>query len=322
MRFPFFTLYVPATTICILLIAQTIHAKVGGEMPQRINTSHAINSKTVKKKALRVTLFAAGDIADCRKNPAELTMAARTGALVELALSQDKDAYALTLGDNTYPIGKPEEFRECYDKTWGKFKTRTLPSPGNHDYGVPLAAGYYNYFDEQAGAERRGYYHKKFGNWLLLSLNSNIKDAAMQAQIRWLKDTLKEERGTCTLAFWHHPVFSSGGHGNLQQMQEIWAILADAKVDLILSAHDHHYERFAPLNQLGMPDSRNGIRSFIVGTGGAKLSPIFLIKNGSEFRQNEQHGVLKLELQTTSYAWEFLAAPSGKVLDQGQASCH
>lgn len=289
-------------------------------------SSPAIRSSSVKKelkaKSLSHSIYAAGDIADCRNAPAEKTIAAQTAAIIESALASDKNAYAMTLGDNTYPIGKPEEFRECYDKTWGKFKARTLPSPGNHDYGVPLAAGYYNYFDELAGSERRGYYQKTLGNWLLLSLNSNIKGQAMQSQLLWLKNTLQEHRGRCVLAFWHHPVISSGGHGNLNAMQEAWSILAEAKADLILSSHDHHYERFAALDGAGMPDPKNGMRSFVVGTGGAKLSPVFLIKNGSEVRQNEQHGVLRLQLHPNSYAWEFIAAPSRKVLDQGQANCH
>lgn len=289
-------------------------------------SSPSVRSSAVKKelksKSLSYSIYAAGDIADCRNAPAEQTMAAQTAAIIESGLASDKNAYAVTLGDNTYPIGKPEEFRECYDKTWGKFKARTLPSPGNHDYGVPLAAGYYNYFDELAGVERRGYYQKNLGSWLLLSLNSNLKGQAMQTQIAWLKNILKQDNHSCILAFWHHPVISSGGHGNLRVMQDVWAMLAKAKADIILSSHDHHYERFAALDAQGMPDPQNGMRSFVVGTGGAKLSPIFLIKNGSEVRQNEQHGVLKLQLHARSYQWEFLAANTHTVLDQGQGNCH
>ncbi|MBC3873916.1 metallophosphoesterase family protein [Undibacterium flavidum] len=301
-----------------LWLPQTSYADEKSNTPQ---TRNRVTKPELTLKDSSVTLYAAGDIADCRKTPPEQSMAARTADLVDAALTQDKNANALTLGDNTYPIGKPEEFRECYDKTWGKFKTRTLPSPGNHDYGVPMAAGYYNYFDELAGTERRGYYQKKLGNWLILSLNSNIKAQAMQAQLQWLKNTLKEYQGKCVLAFWHHPVVSSGAHGNQSVMQDAWTILADAKADLILSSHDHHYERFTALNAQGLPDPKNGIPSFVVGTGGANLTPLFLIKNGSAFRQNEQHGVLKLQLHTSTYQWEFVSS-THKVLDRGQANCH
>lgn len=317
-----------AMTVCtlaystFLLLALLLPLATNAEVKNtslQTRTRTAIPELTIKNSS--VTLYAAGDIADCRKTPAEQSMAARTADLVEAGLAQDKDAYALTLGDNTYPIGKPEEFRECYNKTWGKFKHRTLPSPGNHDYGVPMAAGYYNYFDELAGTERRGYYQKKLGNWLILSLNSNIKAQAMQTQLQWLRNTLKEYQGKCVLAFWHHPVVSSGAHGNQGVMQDAWTILAEAKADLILSSHDHHYERFTALNAQGLPDPKNGIPSFVVGTGGAKLTPLFLIKNGSAIRQNDQYGVLKLQLHANTYQWEFLSS-THQVLDRGQANCH
>jgi hypothetical protein len=281
-------------------------------------------SKPSTKSAARsVTLFAAGDIADCRRKPAEQTMAAQTANLIENGLAQDKNAYAITLGDNTYPIGKPSEFSDCYDKTWGKFKTRTLPSPGNHDYGVPLAQGYYNYFDELAGKDRLGYYKKVIGNWTLLSLNSNIKHQAMREQITWLKNELKENQSACVLAFWHHPVFSSGGHGDTPVMQEIWQLLADTGTDIVLASHDHNYERFTPLDKNGRRSDK-GIRSFVVGTGGAKLTPMFFPKSISDIRQNEVHGVLKLQLHANSYDWEFLATSATNAAafsDKGQGNC-
>jgi hypothetical protein len=286
-----------------------------------IPAASAQTKKSATDNSTTFTIYAAGDIADCRKLSALETNAAKTATLIASGLQKNKNAYAMTLGDNTYPIGKPEEFNDCYDKTWGQFKTRTLPSPGNHDYGVPLAAGYYHYFDELAGTKRLGYYKKRLGNWLILSLNSNIKNQAMQAQLAWLKSTLKDNPSTCTLAFWHHPVYSSGGHGNNKTMRDAWEILADAKADIVLSGHDHHYERFTTIDKDGSPNSEYGIRSFVVGTGGAKLSPVFLVKDGSEFRQNDHHGVLKLNLANNSYAWEFISADNNQVLDKGQASC-
>jgi hypothetical protein len=288
---------------------------------QKENKESKLNAKST---IASITLFAAGDIADCRRKPAEQTMAAQTANLIENGLAKDKNAYALTLGDNTYPIGKPSEFSDCYDKTWGKFKTRTLPSPGNHDYGVPVAQGYYNYFDELAGPGRRGYYKKVIGNWLLLSLNSNIKDQAMREQMQWLKNELKEKQSSCVLAYWHHPVFSSGGHGDTANMQEAWRLLADAEADIVLTSHDHNYERFTPLDKNGRRSDK-GIRSFVIGTGGAKLTPMFFPKSISDIRQNEVHGVLKLQLHANSYDWEFLATPETNASgfsDKGHSSCH
>jgi hypothetical protein len=290
-----------------------------------LNTVAVAQSKKVQTNAQPIiTLYSAGDIADCRKTPAEQTMAAQTAKLINTDLARNKNAYVITLGDNTYPIGKPEEFNNCYDKTWGKFKAITLPSPGNHDYGVPMANGYYNYFDDLAGPGRRGYYKKTLGNWLLLSLNSNIKGQAMQEQKRWLKGVLAQRQSTCVMAFWHHPVFSSGGHGNVQAMREVWEMLADARVDLVLSSHDHDYERFAPLDKHGRPDN-NGIRSFVVGTGGANLTSMLFVKDGSEIRQNDSHGVLKLQLRSNSYSWEFLSVTKPNqqgFTDQGDSNCH
>lgn len=285
-------------------------------------TVDAQTKKNIPKKPNPITIYAAGDIADCRKQAASQSGAAQTAALITAGIQQDKNAHVFTLGDNTYPVGKAEEFNDCYDQTWGQFKQRTLPSPGNHDYGIPLASGYYNYFDELAGSNRRGYYKKTLGNWLIISLNSNIKHQAMQTQLTWLQSTLRENQASCILAFWHHPVYSSGGHGNNKVMQDAWKLLADAKADLVLTSHDHHYERFAPLDKNGVPDAKNGIRSFVVGTGGAKLSPIFLVKDGSEVRQNDHHGVLKLALTSNAFSWEFIAAESKQILDKGEATCH
>ncbi len=289
-----------------------------------LNDRAIAQTKKQLKPQTITTLYAAGDIADCRKTAAEQSMAAQTAARIQSLIEKDNQAYVVTLGDNTYPIGSAEEFRDCYDKTWGKFKAITLPSPGNHDYGVPLATGYFNYFDELAGPARQGFYKKVLGNWLILSLNSNIQGQAMQEQLAWLNSSLMQNESRCVLAFWHHPVYSSGGHGNNKIMQEIWGMLATAKADLVLTSHDHHYERFAPLDQHGKLN-KQGIRSFVVGTGGAKLSPLFFRKNGSEIRQNDQHGILQLQLFNDAYRWEFLSTgqpnkPS--FTDQGRAQCH
>ncbi|MFZ6813862.1 metallophosphoesterase family protein [Undibacterium sp. Rencai35W] len=279
-------------------------------------------SKTKPQVAKSVTVYVAGDIADCRKKPFTESMAEKTAELVEAGLANDPKAVALTLGDNTYPVGKPEEFSQCYDPTWGRFKARTLPSPGNHDYGMPSAHGYYNYFGELAGPDRRGYYSRKVGQWQLISLNSNVDGAQMQAQLQWLKEELNNNPRRCTLAFWHHPVFSTGGHGNNDIMQAAWKLLSDAKADIVLTSHDHDYERFVPLDEHGNIDQKNGIRSFVVGTGGAKLTPMFFPKIITEIRDNATYGVLKLSLHEKSYDWEFLPVAGQSFTDKGSGSCH
>ncbi|MBC3862680.1 metallophosphoesterase [Undibacterium jejuense] len=288
-----------------------------------VNSSAAKNSaKKSAQKSQTYTVYAAGDIADCKKKPAPQSMAARTADIIVNALDADKNAFAITLGDNTYPVGKPEEFSNCYDPTWGRFKERTLPSPGNHDYAMPKALGYYNYFGDIAGPERRGYYAKNLGNWHILSLNSNVNAQEMQKQLAWLQTELSNSKQACTLAFWHHPAYSSGGHGNNENMKAAWKILAQAKADIVLSGHDHDYERFAPMNENGDKDEKNGIRNFVVGTGGAKLTPMFLPKSTTEIRDNSSNGVLKLTLHDKSYEWEFIPVAGESFNDKGQGSCH
>ena len=285
-------------------------------------TPVAFSATVTKPLSIEATVFAAGDIADCRKVVAQKTGAAKTAKVILDGLQTKPDAWVVTLGDNTYPIGAPKEFNDCYDKTWGAFKARTLPSPGNHDYGVPLAHGYFNYFGELAGQDQRGYYSRKLGSWQLLSLNSNLRGAEMEQQLSWLKGELQQKRALCTLAFWHHPVFSTGGHGDTTVMRKAWEILVQEKADVVLAAHDHDYERFVPLNAAGYPDAELGIRSFVVGTGGAYLGPMFFPRETTALRQNEVHGVLKLDLSAQGYQWEFLAIDGQILKDKGQGQCH
>jgi 3',5'-cyclic AMP phosphodiesterase CpdA len=262
-----------------------------------------------------VTVFAAGDIADCRHSPADDTMAARSAELIAASLASDTSAVVLTLGDNVYQSGTAAEHADCYAPTWGRFKQRTLPSPGNHEYYSKDGAGYYDYFGDLAGPQRRGYYSKEVGAWHLISLNSNLKGAARQAQLDWLKDDLASHPSLCSLAFWHHPLQSSGGHGSDERMRAEWQLLAGAGTDLILSAHDHDYERFAPQG----PDGT--MRQFVVGTGGAELSPFRFFVAGSETANNNTFGVLRLSLKKTGYEWDFLPVAGGTFRDHGSARC-
>jgi hypothetical protein len=269
-----------------------------------------------------VTVYAAGDIADCRKAAPTDSTAAETAAIIAKGLSKDKNAVVLTVGDHTYPVGLLSEFNDCYDKTWGKFKQRTYPAPGNHEYYTPEAAGYYSYFSDANDPERRSYYSVEVGKWHVISLNSNLRDSAYAAQLAWLKNDLARHPTKCTLAYWHHPVFSSGGHGNNDFMKETWKALEAANADVILSGHDHDYERFAPQDVDVRRDDAHGIREFIVGTGGAYLTPVFLRKANSEIVNNQTFGVLKMTLKDSSYEWEFIPVAGSTFTDHGKGECH
>ena len=272
-----------------------------------------------------VTVFAAGDIADCRFAAASDSRAARTADLIKTGIAKDPTTTVLTLGDHTYPIGLPAEFSGCYEPTWGQFKDRTYPSAGNHEYYSPEGFGYFQYFGQAAGTPQRSYYSINKGAWHIVSLNSNLKKEQQQQQMDWLADDLKNNKSACTLAYWHHPVYSSGPHGNNAQMKQAWQLLMAAKADVVLSGHDHHYERFALQDGDGQIDDKAGIRQFVIGTGGAKLSPVFWRKPHSEALNNDIYGVLKLNLKAQGYEWEFLPVQdTAKVAftDQGSTACH
>ncbi len=273
-----------------------------------------------------VVVFAAGDIADCRKTPAADSGAARTAAVIAAGIAADPAAVVLALGDTTYPVGLPAEFSDCYAPTWGQFKSRTLPAPGNHEYYTTGAPGYFSYFGAAAGPAQRGYYSTDVGAWHVLSLNSNLKAEAAAAQLAWLTEDLTALRrrnpSGCVLAFWHHPLYSSGGHGNNLHMRPAWEALMAARADLVLAAHDHGYERFAPQDAAGNADMATGIRSFVVGNGGARLTPFTATKANSQAQDNATHGVLKLVLKAKGYAWAFLPVDGSAPRDAGHAGCH
>jgi hypothetical protein len=269
-----------------------------------------------------VTVYAAGDIADCKKFTPENTGAAKTARLTADGLAREPGAAVLSLGDHTYPDGLIDEFLSCYGPTWGQFRDRTYPAPGNHEYYSPAARGYYQYFGDAAGPQQRGYYSFKLGEWHVVSLNSNLSGDDYRMQLAWLKNDLKENQARCTLAYWHHPLFSSGGHGNNPRVKALWQILEAAGADVVLASHDHGYERFARQNSAGDLDMERGMRSFVVGTGGAKLTRFIFVKANSNARTNSTHGVLRMALKPLGYEWEFMPVAGGKFTDRGAALCH
>lgn len=265
------------------------------------------------------TLISAGDIAQCDIAAPKDTNAFKTASLVERLLAQAGDkAAVLTLGDNVYYTGLLQEYQGCYDATWGKFKSRTWTTPGNHDYGVANAVGYFDYFGARAGPTRTGIYKQALGNWSLFALNSNVAADPTSGQMAWVKAEVAANSG-CKLAAWHFPLVSSSTRGNNATMQSVWAELAAKKVDIVLQGHEHQYERFLPMQSDGSADASNGIRSFVVGTGGAALYDFGATKPNSEARI-KNFGVLVLKLYASRYEWSFHTI-DGAILDGGGANC-
>jgi hypothetical protein len=225
-----------------------------------------------------------------------------------------------TLGDNAYFSGTAREYRDCYDPSWGRHKGRTRPVPGNHEYHSPGAAPYFEYFGFNAGPAGLGYYSFELGAWHAVALNSNLSARSNSAQGQWLRADLASSRSKCTIAYWHHPLFSSGPNGDSSDMRDFWGILYDAGAEIVLAGHDHDYERFAPQDADGRPDPAGGIREFVAGTGGATPYHVVNIHANSEARLSDVFGVLKLTLQTNSYQWEFVSTAG--IGDAGAGSCH
>ena len=223
------------------------------------------------------------------------------------------------LGDNAYPKGTEENYRDCYAPSWGRHRSRTRPVPGNHEYETPGAAGYFAYFGMGAGEEDRGYYAYTLGAWRIIALNSEIPVSAGSAQAAWLEGELATTRSACTAAYWHRPLVSSGPHGDNPALIDLFRLLYDAGVEFVLSGHDHIYERFARLDPSGRPDSR-GTRQFIVGTGGTQLYAPQRVRMGSEV-QGAEWGVLRFDLSPGSYRWQFLPVAGGSFQDSGVDTC-
>ena len=267
-----------------------------------------------------VTILAVGDIAQCGARPATESAAATTAALVE---QQGPGLPLLLLGDLVYDTGTMAEYQNCYQPTYGRFMARSYPAPGNHDYGVPNGQDYYRYFAERAGPDGRGYYSFDVGSWHVVSLNSNISMAKGSPQEAWLRaDLAANPNKKCTLAYWHHPRFSSSSaHGDDARSADIWQTLFEFKADLILVGHDHTYERFAPQDPQARPDPERGLRQFVVGTGGAGLYAFGPAKPNSEVRIASSFGVAKFVLGEGGYRWEFLPVAGGGFTDKGEARC-
>ena len=255
-------------------------------------------------------LVGAGDIGECGPG---------TGAESTARLLDRVDGTVFTAGDNAYPSGRAQDFASCYQTSWGRHRSRTRPSPGNHDYETPGARDYFTYYGTNAGPMSQGYYSYSAGTWTIFALNSNVPMDANSAQLQWLQSELATAPTRCTMAIFHHSSFSSGPHGDHPFTREIWREFYRNGGDVVVTAHDHLYERFGPMNDEGRPDGARGMRLFVVGTGGARLVPFMRIAPNSEVRLS-QFGVLKLTLSLNGYQWEFLET-NGGIADSGVGTC-
>jgi Calcineurin-like phosphoesterase len=271
----------------------------------------------VRTLATDPVLVGAGDIADCTttKDSATANLLDGIGGTV------------FTLGDNTYTVGSPKQFQDCYGPTWGRaaIKARTKPTAGNHDYLTAAAAGYYGYFGAAAGDPKKGYYSYDLGSWHIVVLNSNCAAVggcqATSPQGGWLRANLAANMDKDVLAYWHHPRFSSGQHGDSTAMQAFWEILYAAGADVVLNGHDHDYERFARQDPWGRSDARYGIREFVVGTGGTALRPRASTAANSQVFSTT-YGVLRLTLRPGAYDWSFEPIADSTFRDRGTTPTH
>lgn len=226
-----------------------------------------------------------------------------------------------TTGDNAYMTGSAENFRRCYEPSWGRHKSRTRPTPGNHDYETPGAADYFAYFGANAGPSGLGYYSYTIGAWRIFALNSEIAASRGSAQVAWLEAELAATPSRCALAYFHRPLFGSGANGSDPHMRDVWRVLYDHGADVVLSGHNHSYERFAPQDPGGRFDAERGVRQFVIGTGGAPLTSFSRSQANSEAR-GSVWGVLKLTLRASEYTWDFVSAPGQTFSDSGAGVCH
>jgi 3',5'-cyclic AMP phosphodiesterase CpdA len=289
-----------------------------GDAPPKVVSAKPAATASASLGSTVAKVAAAGDIACSTAESKPGCRAADTAALV----GRLNPKLVLALGDLVYNNGTLAEFTGGYQPTWGAFKSKTFPVPGNHEYNTAGAAGYKAWWGSLATPTGTTWHSKRLGNWLVIGLDSNCGSVGgcdgSSAQGRWLAAQLKAAP-KCVVATWHHPRRSSGPHGDNASVQPLWKMLADAKTELVLVGHDHSYERFSPLNSAANP-ARVGTRQFVVGTGGKQPYPLGSPKPGSEASVQGMAGVLSLDLRSRGYSWRFVTTDD-KTRDSGSAAC-
>lgn len=308
------SIWIVTAILCSALLPVFL-TKNGAKPP--LPVASPVTSPATSADSQAAVLVGAGDIADCK----DLSGAEATAKLLEQI-----PGTVFAAGDLAYPDGTKENF-DCYDKTWGRVKSRTRPAAGNHEFHSKQATFYFQYFGAAAGDPKNGYYSYDLGSWHIIVLNSECLEVGGcetgSPQEKWLRADLAAHPVACTLAYWHKPLFSSGGaHGNDLEILPLWQALYDANADLILNGHDHDYERFAPQSPDASPDSKRGIREFVVGTGGKNHRPFGAIKPNSEVHNADAFGVLKLTLKQGGYDWQFIPEAGKSFTDSGSGFCH
>lgn len=282
------------------------------------------SSKIQTKDRDTVTLVGAGDIAGCTN----LSGAEATARLIDRI-----PGAVFAAGDLAYENGTYAEFEHCYEPTWGHFKNRTRPAPGNHEYvGTNSnASGYFRYWGKQAGDPGKGYYSYDLGAWHVIVLNTNCSVRELggcaegSPEETWLRQDLAAHPNVCTLAYGHHALYSSGilgRHARHPELQPFWEDLYEAHADLILAGHEHSYERFAAQDPRGHADEQRGLREIVVGTGGRSHTLLGEPQPNSEVRNDNTFGVLKLTLSPGHYTWEFIPEKGKNFTDSGEGVCH
>ncbi|HJU73744.1 MAG TPA: metallophosphoesterase [Gemmatimonadaceae bacterium] len=312
------------------LIGMLLAGALGCPPPVQLTPPPATASAELVAEAGGAVLIAVGDIASCESRGDELTAVIVDSILRADSAANVKDAIA-GLGDLAYPSGSWRDFTECYGESWGDttklIRKRMRPVPGNHEHESDFSSPYYRYFGEVAGSPRKGYYSFDLGEWHIIALNSEIarnsrySTEERKAQEDWLREDLKTKGKKCTLAYWHHPRFASSYHGNDPLVSSFFTILYEADADVVVTGHEHVYERFRPLNPAGVLDTLKGIPSFVVGTGGGTLRGFNTPAPGSAARVEGHFGILKITLGKEGYQWAFIDTQR-RVWDPGQGKCH
>ena len=307
----------PAGRLCVVLVWVATSLCARGQEAKKHEAF--VTGSSAPAASDDPVLVGAGDIASCD----DLAGAEATAALIEKI-----PGTVFAVGDLAYPDGSDEQFAECYGRTWGRFKGRTRPAPGNHEYHKNGALGYARYFGEAAGDPSKGYYSYDLGTWHIVVLNSEcLKVGGCEPttpQGRWLKQDLAQHSAPCTLAYFHEPLFSSGTkHGNSPAMKPLWDVLYQAGADVVINGHDHNYERFAPQDPEGHLNPKRGIREFVVGSGGKNSHrKMGVPQPNSEARNDDTFGVLKLTLHSNGYDWKFVPEAGKTFTDAGSDLCH
>lgn len=218
--------------------------------------------------------------------------------------------HLLYLGD-VYETGTAADYRDNYAPSWGRFKQMTSPTPGNHEWGN-RAVGYDPYWGSLAPRTDGGHWYSfDLGGWHLISLNSENNTEAGSRQLNWLRGDLARHPGTCTIAFWHRPLLSAGGHSDATETRPFWDEL-EGHATLVLNGHDHDYQRFL---------RTRGITEIVVGSGGRRpLDPVNRGDSRLAFANDTSLGALRMELSSGRVDYEQVA-PDGTRLDNGSLTC-